>query len=99
MRKYLRMFAIVYIILFLFGLGVRIYRLIAEDRYPMLVKVKEVSDGVVHFVDFNGNKWLWDEDDEWWEGDYACLLMNDNGTSDSIYDDRIEKAYYERTDF
>ena len=78
--------------------GIGNYRLSA--KYPNLTKIVEIDriNHVVTCVDFNGNLWEFEEDDDWCVGDYCNLLMDDCGT-DEIYDDVIVGTYYERVDF
>lgn len=56
----------------------------ALDRENDLVTVKDGS----------GNEWQFDQVDDWMCGDCAALLMSDNGTPDSIYDDVIISVRY-----
>ena len=68
--------------------------------YPNLTKIIDIdrSAHIVLCVDFNGNLWEFEEDDDWQIGDYCNLLMHDCGTEE-ITDDIIVRTYYERVDF
>ena len=66
-----------------------------ETLYPLAVKVETVDReaDVVECVDGAGNVWEFFGCEDWQEGDFAALLMNDKGTP-SIYDDEIITARY-----
>ena len=66
-----------------------------ETIYPLTVKVETVNHeaDVVSCVDGTGNVWEFFGCEDWQEGDFASLLMNDKGTP-SIYDDEIITARY-----
>lgn len=62
--------------------------------YANTFAVVETTDDYVLCVDFNGNKWAFDNvDGDWIEGDYVSCILYDNGT-EIIYDDEILTAKY-----
>jgi hypothetical protein len=64
--------------------------------YPMTTVVVELdgrTDSVV-CVDFNGNEWSFEGIEDWCVGDYATMMMCDNGTSE-IHDDIICDVQYD----
>ena len=69
-----------------------------ETLYPLAVKVETVDReaDVVECIDGAGNVWEFFGCEDWQEGDFAALLMNDKGTP-SIYDDEIITARYAGT--
>ncbi|MBO4674946.1 MAG: hypothetical protein J5601_02520 [Elusimicrobiaceae bacterium] len=69
-----------------------------ETLYPLTVKVETVNREAdsVSCVDGTGNVWEFFGCEDWQEGDFASLLMNDKGTP-SIYDDEIITARYAGT--
>lgn len=66
-----------------------------ETLYPLAVKVESIDReaDVVKCIDGAGNVWEFFGCEDWQEGDFAALLMNDKGTP-SIYDDEIITARY-----
>lgn len=69
-----------------------------ETLYPLAVRVSTIAReaDVVECVDGAGNVWEFFGCEDWQEGDFAALLMNDKGTP-SIYDDEIITARYAGT--
>lgn len=70
---------------------------VAEQTYPATGIVTTVSESgqFVEFTDFNGNQWiLWGDPEDWVCGDRIAVIMSDNGTPDSIYDDKIMSSRY-----
>ena len=69
-----------------------------ETLYPLTVRVSTIDReaDTVECVDGAGNVWEFFGCEDWQEGDFAALLMNDKGTS-SIYDDEIITARYAGT--
>lgn len=59
----------------------------------VVVDFDERTDSVI-CVDFNGNEWAFEGIEDWCIGDYASLMMCDNGT-DLIYDDIVCDAHYD----
>ena len=66
--------------------------------YPLTVKIITINreTDTVECVDGAGNVWEFFGCEDWQEGDFASLLMNDKRTS-SIYDDEIIIARYAGT--
>lgn len=66
-----------------------------ETEYPATGIVTAVGEDFLVFTDFNGNEWELDGDPEDWAcGDRIAVIMSDNGTPDSIYDDKIMSVRY-----
>ena len=67
--------------------------------YPLTVRVVELDHdaGVVVCVDGAGNGWEFYGVEDWQVGDFASLLMDDNGTPNTIYDDVITMTHYAGT--
>ena len=42
----------------------------------------------------DGNRWAFEEIDDWMIGDYCCLVFNDNGTRVNRTDDKIVAVRY-----
>lgn len=65
--------------------------------YPMSATVVDIYENYncVEFEDKNGNTWLWDDIEDWEIGDNVALIMYNNMTTDSIYDDVILTIKYE----
>ena len=64
--------------------------------YPLTVQVVELDReaDVVVCVDDAGNGWEFYGVEDWQVGDFASLLMDNNGTTETIYDDVITMAHY-----
>ena len=62
-----------------------------------VVELDRISDSVI-VEDSNGELWEFEGCEDWQEGDGAALLMSDNGTPFSIYDDEIISVQYQRFD-
>ena len=67
--------------------------------YPLTVVVVELDhdDDIVTCVDGANNFWEFYGVEDWLTGDYASLLMDDNATPNSIYDDVITMTLYAGT--
>ena len=67
--------------------------------YPLTVQVVELDreGDIVTCVDGAGNGWEFYGVEDWQVGDFASLLMDDNGTPENIYDDVITMAHYAGT--
>lgn len=67
-----------------------------ETLYPktFTVSAVDLDNDMVFLVDFNGNEWCISGIEDWAEGDVASAIMSDNGTPDSIYDDKILDIRY-----
>ena len=62
----------------------------------IVTKVKPKRNGTykISAKDAADRKWSWlDDDGDWYKGDFAALLMYDNGT-ENVYDDQIVDARY-----
>ena len=59
--------------------------------YPLTAQIVELDHNadVVVCVDGIGNCWEFYGVEDWQVGDFASLLMDDNGTTETIYDDVI----------
>lgn len=67
--------------------------------YPLtahVVEVDRVTD-VVTCEDGAGNLWKFKGCEDWEEDDFVSLLMNDNGTNETVYDDIIKMVRYSGT--
>lgn len=65
-----------------------------DSLYSLSTTVTAVSETEVVCTDFNGNNWVFtNEDGDWFVGDIASLTMYDNGTPE-IEDDIILKTTY-----
>ena len=64
--------------------------------YPLTVVVIELDreGDIVTCVDGADNFWEFYGVEDWQTGDFASLLMDDNGTPNTIYDDVIMMAHY-----
>lgn len=67
--------------------------------YPLTVQVIELDceGDIVTCVDGADNLWEFYGVEDWQTGDFASLLMDDNGTPNTIYDDVITMAHYAGT--
>lgn len=67
-----------------------------HEVYPLTVQVVELDRNadVVMCVDGAGNGWEFYGVEDWQVGDFASLLMDNNGTTETIYDDVITMAHY-----
>ena len=59
--------------------------------YPLTAQIVELDHNadVVVCVDGTGNCWEFYGVEDWQVGDFASLLMDDNGTTETVYDDVI----------
>ena len=64
--------------------------------YPLTVQIVELDHNanVVVCVDGIGNCWEFYGVEDWQVGDFASLLMDNNGTTETVYDDVITMACY-----
>lgn len=61
-----------------------------EQTYPATGIITTVATDFIIFTDFNGNEWTINDDPEDWAcGDRIAVIMSDNGTPESIYDDKV----------
>ena len=71
----------------------------AHEVYPLTVVVIEIDHegDIVTCVDGADNFWEFYGVEDWQTGDYVSLLMDDNGTPETIYDDVITMTLYAGT--
>lgn len=69
--------------------------------YPRagIVTALDRSADLVTVTDAAGYDWQFTGVEDWERGDLAALLMDDNGTPDSILDDRVTEVRYSGTMF
>lgn len=67
-----------------------------HEVYPLTVKivVLDEANNKVICKDGAGNIWSFYDIEDWQENDFVSLLMDDNGTKDTIYDDIITMTLY-----
>lgn len=67
-----------------------------HEMYSRSTIVTNVNydDDLVTVQDFFGNVWQFFGCEDWAEGDICALTMDNNGTSDTIYDDFITNTSY-----
>lgn len=67
--------------------------------YPLTVQVIELDreSDIVTCVDGADNFWEFYGVEDWQTGDFASLLMDNNGTPETIYDDVITMTHYAGT--
>lgn len=70
-----------------------------HEVYPLTAQVVELDRNadIVACADGTGNIWWFYGVEDWQVGDFASLLMDDNGTNKTIYDDIIIMAHYAGT--
>ena len=60
------------------------------EVYDQGTETVEDDEGLIILVDANGNEWSYEEyPEDYYVGDYVAVLMDDNGTPGTIYDDKI----------
>jgi hypothetical protein len=99
MKKFFGWLSLVLWILVAAILGGMINQWINEPKheiYPLTVQVIELDreDDIVTCVDGAGNGWEFYGVEDWQIGDFASLLMDNNGTPETIYDDVITMTHY-----
>lgn len=92
--------AIVFLTMFLLGIcyfgfiTVADAETIPHKQYAITTVVSDVSESTITTVDFNGNVFMFaDDNEDWVVGDYCSMIMDNNGT-EVIYDDIIISARY-----
>lgn len=67
-----------------------------EEQYPATGIVTEVNynTDTVTVQDFNGNLWNFYGCEDWAPNDICAMLMSNNGTPETIFDDIIITARY-----
>lgn len=77
------------------GVTVGASTIIAPTYYPTTTVVTEVTAENVKVKTFSGIEYTMpNEGEDWFEGDLASLIMEENGTSDDITDDTVVVARY-----
>lgn len=77
------------------GVTVGASTIIAPTYYPTTTVVTEVTAENVKVKTFSGIEYTMPNDGEdWFEGDLASLIMEENGTPDDITDDTVVIARY-----
>ena len=81
------------------GLNLNKTEEVKNNVYPLTVVVIELDreGDIVTCVDGADNFWEFYGVEDWQTGDFASLLMDDNGTPNTIYDDVITMAHYAGT--
>lgn len=104
MKKVITMIAVLHVFLCnLFEVSIAVSEdldSISNHVYGMLAVVTDLdsAEDLVSVTNWNGDVWQFYEIEDWCIGDYVDLVMHDNFTEDSIYDDIILSATYERVD-
>ena len=80
-------------------IGVYIDRQLLENEhevYPLTAKivVLDKENNRVICKDGTGNIWVFYNIEDWQENDFVSLLMDNNGTKETIYDDIITMTLY-----
>lgn len=67
-----------------------------HEIYPTSMIVTEIDyeNDLVTIVDFTGNAFQFFGCEDWCENDICAVIMNDNGTPETIYDDIITQVRY-----
>ena len=81
------------------GLNLNKTEEVKNNVYPLTVVVIEIDHegDIVTCVDGADNFWEFYGVEDWQTGDYVSLLMDDNGTPETIYDDVITMTLYAGT--
>ena len=74
--------------------------LISNHVYGKLAVITDLdfNKDLVSVKDWNGQVWQFYGTEDWNIGDFVDLVFYDNSTENSIYDDIIIAAHYERVD-
>lgn len=73
---------------------------VSATIYPHMGEVVEVlpkanGEYEVTFKDGVGRSWTWiDDSGDWFTGDFVAVIMDDNGTIETVYDDLVVDARY-----
>ena len=67
-----------------------------HEIYPTSMIVTEIDyeNDLVTIVDFTGNAFQFFGCEDWCENDICAVIMDDNGTPETIYDDIITQVRY-----
>lgn len=69
--------------------------IVPANLYPSCGIVTSVTSTELEWTDFNGNIWVVVGDPEdWVVGDRIAVIMDNNGTTETIYDDITVKTKY-----
>jgi hypothetical protein len=81
------------------GLNLNKTEEVKNSVYPLTVVIIELDreGDIVTCVDGADNFWEFYGVEDWQTGDYVSLLMDDNGTPETIYDDVITMTLYAGT--
>lgn len=93
MKKIIIKVLVAIIVLFSFF---ALFKLLGYNKYSRMAKVDKVENGVVTFIDENGNLWEWEleKNESYKINDDVILIMDDNGTEYDITDDKILKIKF-----
>lgn len=105
MKKFFKEPIVIFIFILLFIsiitliIGVHIDKQLLENEHEVylltakIVVLDEVNNKVI-CKDGAGNIWSFYDIEDWQENDFVSLLMDDNGTKETIYDDIITMTLY-----
>lgn len=66
-----------------------------DNLYPSCGIVTSITSTELEWTDFNGNIWvIMGDPEDWCEGDRIAVIMDNNGTMETIYDDIVVKTKY-----
>lgn len=69
---------------------------VEHEIYPTSMIVTEVDyeSDLVTIVDFEGRMYQFYGCEDWYENDICAVIMDDNGTTETVYDDIILQTRY-----
>ena len=78
-----------------YGVNAQQTKVAIDSLYPKTTIVAEIDEenNLVICEDYEGEAWVFEGVEDWQEGDFATLLMDDNDTEE-IFDDEIVKIEY-----
>lgn len=99
MKKEVNSFAVAIVILcgLLFATLIWFKYLDAQhETYPtsMIVTKVDYENDIVTITDFEGRAYQFCGCEDWYEGDICAVIMDDNGTPETVYDDIILQTRY-----
>ena len=66
-----------------------------HEIYPTSAIVTEITDDLVTITDFEGRMWqFYDDCEDWMIGDICAVIMDNNSTNETVYDDIILQTRY-----
>ena len=70
--------------------------MVRKNVYPtsMIVIKVDYENDLVTIADFEGRTYQFYGCEDWYENDICAVIMNDNGTSETVYDDIILQTRY-----